>query len=130
MKLVKSYPNRLASDRTRKMYPALGKIAKKHFDDSFKQEGFTDVHFEKWATRVGNRRPKDRILYETGKLSRSNEWRIISGGIQVYNDTPYGYYHNKGINQVQRKYMGNSYELNRKSAEVIRSVVLKSFSRK
>lgn len=129
VKLVKSYERRFQEDIRTKIIPEAGRLAKEHFDRSFKEEGFTDKAFEKWPGRVDGSRPQDPILVETGRLSVSNKIRKIAGGVQIYNSTPYGRYHNHGIGQRQRRFIGVSGQLNMRIKGVIKAVALETFSR-
>ena len=126
---VRSLESRFMSDIKNKMIPAAGKIAKEHFDKSFEDEGFTNLTYERWPARANNERPADPILVKTGKLKTSNRLRPITGGVQVYNPTPYGGYHNEGIGQRKRQFMGYSHELNTKIKGAIKVIALQTFSR-
>lgn len=113
-----------------KAKPVVGRLAKAHFDDSFKREGFTDVKFEKWAPRKDDERPEDPILHETGRLKVSNEIKYISDGVQIINSVPYGKYHNYQIGQThKRKFIGHSQVMNKKIKDALRVIVSTSIRR-
>jgi len=93
-----------------------GTLAKQHFDDSFRNEGFTDNALQKWPKRANNRRPGDPVLYErakdTERLAEQNEVVYSGPVISIINRTSYGGYHNYGKGQKVRKFIGLSTQLN------------------
>jgi hypothetical protein len=97
----------------------IAQVAKEHFDRSFKEEGFTDAVLERWPKRSPDSRPQDPTLYETGRLSSSNRVLILERGVSIINSTPYGAYHNYGIGQKKRQFIGNSIALNRQIVSII-----------
>lgn len=121
--------NNYSQDLKVRVKPVVGKIAKKHFDESFKNEGFTDRSFSPWEPRRNDTRPWDPILKESGKLRVSNEIRYITDGVQIINKVPYGSYHNDGIGQVKRQFIGQSYEMNQNIKTALRVVMVSSIKR-
>lgn len=93
--------------------------AKKHFDRSFHNEGFTDQRLERWPKRNPDRRPHDPTLYHTGRLSSSTRVRVLARGVAIINSVKYAGYHNYGIGQKQRRFIGNSVVLNRRIAVIL-----------
>lgn len=92
-------------------------IAKRHFQDSFKNQGFTDAKLDPWASRKtqnkSDRRTTKRraILVDSGALRRSisivratfNRIEVGSTGIS------YAKYHNRGLKpQPLRRFVGRS----------------------
>lgn len=117
---------RRAEEMSQALRPALqdarldiGVEAKKHFDRSFLHEGFTDSRLEKWPKRNPDRRPQDPTLYETGKLSSGTRVRILARGVAIINKVKYGAYHNYGIGQKVRRFIGNSVVLNRRITTIL-----------
>lgn len=75
-----------------------GSIAVDHFDNSFRNTGFTDRTLEKWKP-VRDRRTgkeKQRPLVETGRLRRSVHAKEDSAGVSIIADAPYAAIHNEG----------------------------------
>lgn len=107
---------------------AIGAMAKSHYLESFRKEGFTDQVFSPWAGRStknrSDRRNKARrgLLVDKGHLRRSirvvratwSRVEVGSTGIK------YAKYHNKGEGQPKRQFVGSSATLNRKIGKRIR----------
>lgn len=71
----------------------------KFFGDSFKNQGFTDGGFKKWAQRKGNKDSGRAILVKSGALRRAvmNSARIVSfNKIEFVVGLPYAHVHNDG----------------------------------
>lgn len=97
-----------------------GNMAVRHFKESFRNEGFTDMALEKW-TEVQRRIP-GTLAYETAtgaartrgilrgkgimvnsiKVLQSSEYKVVIGVAGV----PYAPYHNDGAKWTQRKAFG------------------------
>ena len=83
-----------------------GALAVEHFDDSFKNRGFTDKSLEKWKPVIDRKtgKAKQRPLVQTGRLRRSVHAREDSTGVNVIADAPYAKVHNEGerVSATQR----------------------------
>jgi len=87
-------------------------MALEHFDNSFRNQGFTDIGFQPWKPRkaekrvvfLGSRkraRGKDSaanraILIRSGRLRRSIKARMAGKSIIFSSDLPYAQIHNEG----------------------------------
>ena len=101
----------------------IGNMAKRHFVDSFRKGGFTDITLDPWAKR----KKKDRsdrnttrtraILVKNGHLRRSIRVRVATFNlieIGAYN-IPYAVFHNTGVGKMpKRQFIGESATLSRK----------------
>lgn len=111
----------------------VGNIAKNHFLNSFRNQGFTDTNLSPWQKRKtrnssDRRNPKKRraILVDTGAMSRSikvgtarfNRIEIGAYGID------YAQYHNDPKKaRVHRPFISDSVTMNRKIKAKIRNAV-------
>jgi hypothetical protein len=81
------------------------------FDNSFKNQGFTDDGFQPWKPRkneqrrillggkrrFSNKAPENRaILIKSGRLRRGNDAIILPGLVRFFNRVPYSEIQNKG----------------------------------
>lgn len=114
----------------------IGNTALKHFQQNFRDGGFTDVVFNPWVERKtknkSDRRNKKKrgilvdsgALRNSGKISESNWNKIVVGFYGVL----YGKFHNRGESpQPQRKFIGNSKKLNEKISLILRNELKKVF---
>lgn len=115
----------------------VGNIAKNHFLDSFKKQGFVDNSLDPWAARKtkdksDRRNPNSRraLLVKTGQLRRSirvgrASWdRIEVGSFGI----KYAARHNQGLaGMPKRQFIGESGQMNRKIREKIRSEIKNAF---
>jgi phage gpG-like protein len=95
------------------------KKAKKHFDDSFVNEGFTYNSLMKWRERKRPDRYKHKILQKTGRLRRSVKTNTFSTKtyfeVRFRSNTPYSSRHNDGLDGMpKRQFMGYSPALNKR----------------
>jgi phage gpG-like protein len=110
----------------------VGNIAKNHFLDAFRDQGFTDTTLSPWAARkTKNRSDRNNsatraILVESGDLRRSIRVgmarfeRIEVGSYGV----SYARYHNKGEGrQPIRKFVGASVKMSMEISKKIRKEV-------
>jgi len=95
------------SNKQKEMYVAvnalrsdMSKIAAKHFDDSFVNEGFTYNSLMKWRERKRDR-GKHKILQKTGKLRRSVKSNVFTtkNGFEIRfrSNVIYAKIHNEGL---------------------------------
>jgi len=101
----------------------LAGISLRHFQRSFKNQGFTDQSFNPWVERKTRNRsdrnnPKKRraILVDSGTLRKSGKIKIATWKRVVvgFYGTNYGTFHNRGLgNNPKRQFIGNSKELTR-----------------
>lgn len=107
----------------------LGNMAKNHFLQSFKDEGFTDRSFSAWAGRStqnrSDRRARGRraLLVDSGHMRRSI--RVIrasfSRTVVGSEGVPYAKYHNDPKQaRVHRKFIGKSEVLRKKHVARVR----------
>ncbi len=111
-------------EQAKRTLPAvIGNMAKRHFVQSFRDGGFTDVSLEPWQARKtkdksDRRTTKTRaILVKTGHLRGSIRVRVANFNlieIGAYG-VPYAVFHNTGAGkQPKRKFIGSSATLSRK----------------
>lgn len=101
----------------------IGNMAKRHFVDSFRKGGFTDIAFDPWKARKtkdksDRRTTKTRaILVKTGHLRNSIRVRVATFNkieIGAYG-VPYAVFHNTGAGKMpKREFIGESATLSRK----------------
>lgn len=115
----------------------LGNMAKNHFVQSFRTQGFEDEALVAWTPR--KRRDEGRAtLVKSGNLRRSIRIAYATWAkTSVISDTPYSSIHNYGqyglawgkirFKMPQRKFMGLSDALNRKSLLHIRKKMFSVF---
>lgn len=109
-----------------KLVDAMGIIAKNHFTESFKNQGFTDESLQMWKPRKKTERSRmgsRAILVKSGRLRRSlRTKRVGILSIKILTDVPYASVHNngersgrgKGFKMPKRQFIGYSGVLNRK----------------
>ena len=96
------------SKKAKEMYVAvnalrsdLTKVAAKHFDNSFVNEGFTYNSLMKWRERKRPDRYKHKILQKSGKLRRSIKTNVFTTKdmfeIRFKSSLPYAAIHNEGL---------------------------------
>ena len=97
-------------DRKMKTIPRkMGRIALEHFDNSFRNQGFTDTTLQTWKktksgkTNTFGRKPHHAILIGTGRLRRGNRMAAITDRmVRIVNDVPYAQAHNEGVHETVR----------------------------
>ena len=113
----------------------IGNIAKNHFLDSFKKEGFVDKTLDKWEKRKfknrsdKNNRGRRALLVDKGHLRRSLKvGRAAFSRIEVGSyGIRYAVFHNKGTNNIpKRQFIGNSRVMNQKIRDKIKSEIKKT----
>lgn len=115
----------------------IGNIAKRHFVDSFRNQGFTDTTLDPWQVRKTkdksdrNRRNADKpraILVKTGHLRNSIRVRVATFNlieIGAYG-VPYASFHNKGEGKLpKRQFIGRSRSLDMKIQRKINQEIKK-----
>ncbi|MGA0556545.1 phage virion morphogenesis protein [Larkinella sp. VNQ87] len=109
---------------------------KKHFKQSFHNEGFTDVTLEKWPDISEKAKDRKRrkngslppILTDTGNLGDSIDADIQPGQVVFGSDVPYAKRHNEGTNGTpKRQFMGPSKALDQKIIAKIERELKKIF---
>lgn len=113
----------------RKIGVRAANMARKHFDASFKNQGFTDRTLRRWKPSQRARRTGDKTLSDTGRLRRSIKPTMVSfrrSKIQTVG-VRYARRHNEGIRTVKRKFMGDSEKLRKQTAKMIAKEFLKVF---
>lgn len=110
--------------RERAKIPAkLGNEAENYFKDSWRKQGWDNKSWKarKYTTR---KNAGKAILVQSGVLRRSFRVNARLNKVVVINDTPYGVYHNYGTNKMpQRKFMGRSSKLDKKSIDLIQKII-------
>lgn len=90
----------------------------KHFQKSFREQGFTDENFTAWTARKtknksDRRNPKKKrgLLHDSGVMKNSGaiksaNWKRVTVG---FYGTTYAEYHNQGTATIpKRKFVGSS----------------------
>lgn len=77
-------------------------LAKNHFTNSFREQGFTDESKEAWKPRKradrGRSKGERSILVKSGRLRRSLRTKKINSlAGKIYTDVPYAKVHNEGL---------------------------------
>lgn len=105
----------------RTLPPAVGIIAKGHFQANFKKQGFDNRTVENWQKRKNNKDSGRAILVKSGDLRRSiRVSRADFNRITITSDLHYAKYHNDGTDRLpQRKFIGDSENLIKKIKEKI-----------
>ena len=92
--------------------------ARRQFDDSFKDQGFTNNNIKEWKPRKNDKDPGRAILIKSGDLRRSiKEVSRTSNSVTIGSDLPYAEAHNKGLTVghgaklPKRQFMGASEKL-------------------
>lgn len=111
----KDYRQAVMSVVTGRILPEARRIALKHFDDSFANQGFTDKIYIPWKARkderrvtflggrqkIGAKAKEGRsILVGTGRLRRGTKAIISGQSIIITNNVPYAQVHNRGFKGV------------------------------
>lgn len=108
----------------------IGNIAKRHFLQNFRRQGFVDEILSPWAARKRPDKGRKRaILVKSGALRASirvqsasfSKIRVGSYGI------PYARKHNRGEGIVQRQFVGPSKQLEKKVSEKINEEIKSLF---
>lgn len=106
---------------------AVGAIVKSHYLKSFRDEGFTDATLSPWAGRKTKNKSDRRnkalrgLLVDKGHLRRSIRvvratWdRVEVGSTGI----DYAKYHNRGLGQPKRQFVGASIVMNKKISKRI-----------
>jgi phage gpG-like protein len=136
------------SDKAKQMYVGvnalrsdLTKLAEKHFDDSFKNEGFTYNSLWKWQPRKRPDRQRHKILQKTGKLRRSIKSKVFTTKdgfeIRFKSNLVYAKIHNEGLmgkawgkhsfKMPKRQFMGYSRVLDLRIRKIFDSRITKIF---
>lgn len=118
----------------------VGNEAKNFFQDSFRNQGFTDSGLKKWKKRKGNTDPGRGVLI--GKANGSNTLRnsirvktATMKKILITSDLKYSAVHNyglkagrgRGFKMPKRKFMAKSKKLNKQNIDIIKSELTKIF---
>jgi phage gpG-like protein len=89
-----------------------------HFNNSFREQGFTDRALVKWPARSGNKDTGRALLIKSGRLRRSIQGRTEPGRVIIESlDVPYAEIHNKGgrvsltqrVKEHSRRRKGNTH---------------------
>lgn len=119
--------------------PALiGTIALKHFEQSFRNQGFTDSTLDPWVARKSKNKsdrnnPRRRAilvdsvaLSNSGKVQSANWERIVVGFYGV----EYGKYHNRGEgHNPKRQFIGPSKVLTKRVSDLLNNEIKKIISK-
>jgi phage gpG-like protein len=105
-----------AQQEIRAMVIVMGNDALNHFEQSFRNEGFTDEALVKWKPRKKRERAGRAILTKTGRLRRSlKKLKYGNYAIKITSNVVYANRHNEGLNRMPvRQFVGYSAVLNRK----------------
>lgn len=98
------------------MVTIMGNDALNWFEDSFRNQGFTDDTLIRWKARKKREREGRAILTKTGNLRRSlKKSNVGQYAIKITSNLPYANRHNDGLNKMpKRQFVGYSGKLNRK----------------
>jgi len=121
-------------------------IARKHFDQSFTNKGFTDKKLTRWKPvkdhRKGRTGNKKQPLVKTGRLRSSIRTKVQGNTAIIFTSVPYAAIHNDGTEVIvkqhtrkvkgkavnvkshkrvvaQRQFMGESEVLDKKLTQVL-----------
>lgn len=105
-----------AEQAIRGMVTVMGNDALNHFEQSFRDQGFTDDSLQRWKARKKRARAGRAILTKTGRLRRSlKKSKQGRYAIQISSNVIYANVHNEGIGKMpKRQFVGYSGKLNRK----------------
>lgn len=113
----------------RKLPRAIAVLAKSHYKNSFRRQGFTNKSLKAWAKRSPDKDPGRAVLVKTGRLRDSIDIRRDKfNDIRVGTDNPYATYHNKGQGQKKRQFIGESAVLTTKVVRLINAQIKKVFA--
>lgn len=118
-----------------KSLPVLvGNEAKNFFQDSFRNQGFTDSGLKKWKKRKGNTDPGRGVLIGKGTGTLRNSIRVKTATMKkilITSDLKYSAVHNyglktgrgKGFTMTKRQFMGKSKKLDGIIVKLIKNKV-------
>lgn len=117
-------------------------LAKNHFTNSFREQGFTDESKQAWQPRKradrGRSKGNRAILVKSGRLRRSLRTRRIGSlAGKILTDVPYARVHNdglrsgrgKGFIMPKRQFIGYSGKLNRQIIAFLDKNIKKQFNK-
>lgn len=117
-------------------------LAKNHFTNSFREQGFTDESKQAWQPRKradrGRSKGNRAILVKSVRLRRSLRTRRISSlAGKILTDVPYARVHNdglrsgrgKGFIMPKRQFIGYSGKLNRQIIAFLDKNIKKQFNK-
>lgn len=113
-KILKAHQKK-AEQAIRGMVTVMGNDALNHFEQSFRDQGFTDDSLERWKGRKKREREGRAILTKTGRLRRSLKKKMHNRyAIIISSNVVYAPVHNEGIGKMpKRQFVGYSGKLNR-----------------
>ena len=108
--------------------------AKNFFQDSFRNQGFTDSGLKKWKKRKGNTDPGRGVLIGKGSGTLRNSIRVKTATMKkilITSDLKYSAVHNyglktgrgKGFTMTKRQFMGKSKKLDGITVKLIKNKV-------
>lgn len=112
----------------------VGETAKNFFQDSFRNQGFTDSGLKKWKKRKGNTDPGRGVLIGKGTGTLRNSIRVKTATMKkilITSDLKYSAVHNyglktgrgKGFTMTKRQFMGKSKKLDGIIVKLIKNKV-------
>ena len=108
----------------------VARTAEAFFKQNFRRQGFLDASLKAWAKRNPDRSPGRAVLVKTGFLRRSIQAiKITAKHIRIQSNAKYGSYHNEGIGQKKRQFVGNSATLNAEIKKIIKGKMKQVFKR-
>lgn len=114
----------------------VGETAKNFFQDSFRNQGFTDSGLKKWKKRKGNTDPGRGVLIGKGSGTLRNSIRVKTATMKkilITSDLKYSAVHNyglktgrgKGFTMPKRQFMGKSKKLDGITVKLIKKEINK-----
>lgn len=112
----------------------VAETAKNFFQDSFRNQGFTDSGLKKWKKRKGNTDPGRGVLIGKGSGTLRNSIRVKTATMKkilITSDLKYSAVHNyglktgrgKGFTMPKRQFMGKSKKLDGIIVKLIKNKV-------
>jgi len=97
------------------MVTVMGNDALNWFEESFRNQGFTDEGLVIWKGRQKREREGRAILTKTGALRRSlKKSNVGQYAVKITSNLPYANRHNEGLSKMpKRQFVGYSGKLNR-----------------
>ncbi len=116
---------------------AVATLARNHYVESFRNQGFTDEWLNKWTPRKARDRGRQSrgsraILVRSGSLRNSIKARVVGYTIIISSDLPYANIHNDGgqgaRRMPKRQFVGYSAVLNSKIKGMIDRRITRTFN--
>ena len=126
--VLSRYTSRLTSFK-RNIPKKIAQNATSFFQQNFEKQGFVDSTLKRWKTRKRRSDPGQGILTRTGRMKRSiRPTSATFDRIEIVADVPYAKFHNEGIGQTKREFMGDSKQLRASIKKMVINDLKKVFS--